>query len=174
MALIGSRGWLDEKHIRQDNLSFSRLELMKIYCCRIVRLRGVDDALEMPMLFVDKVAGAPVSSTVDNYHENMICQVQRILQPNSPPLHLSSRLDTCTSGIECLIFSKLFVCQLFSLYRYPYIRVLVVIFDYVYICIFIALTPLLPCCVHLCLLRHSFLSAFTLINPIHNYSFTND
>lgn len=50
------------------------------------------------MLFVDKVAGAPVSSTVDNYHENMVSQVQHILQPNSCPLHLSSRLDTCTSG----------------------------------------------------------------------------
>ena len=54
------------------------------------------------MLFVDKVAGAPVSSTVDNYHENMVSQVQHILRADSPQLHLSSRLDTCTSGTESL------------------------------------------------------------------------
>ena len=71
------------------------------------------------MLFVDKVAGAPVSPTVDNYYENMVSQVQSVLPGNSPPLHLSSRLDTCTSGKSCylpylskhLLFLFLRICQ---------------------------------------------------------------
>jgi hypothetical protein len=111
MESTGSRGWLDKKHLKTDNQYCSRLQLMKIYCCRIICHRSLDDALEMPMLFVDKVAGAPVSPTVDNYHENMVSQVQNLLPGNSPPLHLSSRLDTCTSGKSYLgyLFKRLFL-----------------------------------------------------------------
>ena len=51
------------------------------------------------ILFVDKIAGVPVSSTVDNIKENMAYQVELLLPRNSPPLHLASRLDVCTSGM---------------------------------------------------------------------------
>jgi hypothetical protein len=75
------------------------------------------------MLFVDKVAGAPVSPTVDNYHENMVSQVQSVLPGNSPPLHLSSRLDTCTSGTSYLgyLFEHLFLSLVAHLLRYAYV-----------------------------------------------------
>lgn len=50
------------------------------------------------LIFVDKIAGVPVSSTVDNIGENMAYQLQLLLPKDSPPLHLASRLDVCTSG----------------------------------------------------------------------------
>lgn len=57
------------------------------------------------ILFVDKIAGVPVSATVDNIGENMAYQLQLLLPRESPPLHLASRLDVCTSGL--FLFSSL-------------------------------------------------------------------
>ena len=69
---------------------------------RLIRC-SEDNDMKSSVLFVDKIAGVPVSSTVDNIGENMAHQVQLLLPKSSPPLHLASRLDVCTSGI-CSIF----------------------------------------------------------------------
>jgi hypothetical protein len=59
------------------------------------------------IIFVDKVAGVPVSATVDNNCENMLYQVQCLLPKSDPPLHLASRLDVCTSGVGQNCYLKL-------------------------------------------------------------------
>lgn len=91
------------------------------------------------MLFVDKVAGAPVSPTVDNYHENMVSQVQSILPGNSPPLHLSSRLDTCTSG------KSFFLSYLFG---HPFTTLFTHMSRYAYVIISYQLSGALPLTTH--------------------------
>ena len=58
------------------------------------------DSVSSKIIFVDKVAGVPVSATVDNYCENVLYQIQSLLPKSDPPLHLASRLDVCTSGIS--------------------------------------------------------------------------
>jgi hypothetical protein len=70
--------------------------------CRIIRdtkLRKAKDSVSSKIIFVDKLAGVPVSATVDNNCENMLYQVQCLLPKSDPPLHLASRLDVCTSGV---------------------------------------------------------------------------
>ena len=70
---------------------------LHMYDFRIIPLNSSVSAPHS-LIFVDKNAGVPVSATVDNIGENMIHQVQLLLPKRSPPLHLASRLDVCTSG----------------------------------------------------------------------------
>lgn len=67
------------------------------------------DSVSSKIIFVDKVAGVPVSATVDNNCENMLYQVQSLLPKSDPPLHLASRLDVCTSGVNHIISARLYL-----------------------------------------------------------------
>ena len=94
-VLFGNSLFLFDRMIQSSHVFTSLLDRILSHPAQLVA----------SILFVDKVAGVPVSSTIDNYYENMMSQVQQILPRNSPSLHLGSRLDVCTSGeiiCECI------------------------------------------------------------------------
>ena len=69
-------------------------------------LRCIESSLS-DLLMVDKPPDLVVSDTVDNTQENLVHEIERHLNLQSPTasLHLVSRLDACTSGLIPVIKS---------------------------------------------------------------------